>query len=82
MTLAYSGSFFKFLDFSTSYTLGKYSGEMLSLGVTLGLGPFKIYAVSDNILVLSKRKSSPLEMLTSYENTNIRLGLLFSFNRK
>ena len=82
LTLAYSGTFFKFLDFSTSYTFGKYSGDMLSLGVTLGLGPVKIYAVSDNILVLSKRKSSPIEMLTSYEHTNIRLGLLLSLDRK
>ena len=82
MTLAYSGSFFKVLNLSTSYTLGKYAGNMVSAGIALSAGPLKIYAVSDNILVLSKRKASTVEMLTSYEVANFRLGLLFSVDYK
>lgn len=78
MTLAYSGSFFKVLNLTTSYTISKYSGNALAAGFALNLGPLKVYAVSDNIMLLSKRSAPITEMLTSYRVANFRLGLIFS----
>ena len=78
VTLAYSGSFFKVLNLTTSYTISKYSGNALAAGFALNLGPLKVYAVSDNIMLLSKRSAPVTEMLTSYRVANFRLGLIFS----
>ena len=82
MTLAYSGSFFEIFDLTTSYTFSKYSGNSLSAGVTLSLGPVRLYAVSDNIMILSKLAKTTVEMLTSYRVANFRLGLILSFGSK
>lgn len=82
MTIAYSGSFFKIVNLTASYTMAKYSGNSVSAGIAFSAGPLKIYAVSDNIMILSKRKASTVEMLTSYEVTNIRFGLMFSVDYK
>ena len=82
MTLAYSGSFFEFLNLTASYTLSKYSANSISAGLALCLGPLKIYAVSDNIMILSKRNAPIEEQLTSYEVANFRLGLMFSIDGK
>lgn len=82
MTLAYSGSFFRIFDLTANYTISKYSGHSLSAGVALSLGSVKLYAVSDNIMILSKLSKTTVEMLTSYRVANFRLGLIFSFDRK
>lgn len=82
MTLAYSGSFFEIFDLTTSYTFSKYSGNSLSAGVTLSLGPVRLYAVSDNIMILSKLAKTTVEMFTSYRVANFRLGLILSFGSK
>ncbi len=82
ITLAYSGSFFNIFDLTTSYTISKYAGNSISAGVALSLGPVRLYAVSDNIMMVSKLSKTTVEMLTSYEVSNFRLGLIFSFDRK
>lgn len=82
ITLAYSGSFFNILNLTTSYTISKYSGNSVSAGMALCLGPVKFYAVSDNIMLFSKLSQTTVEMLTSYEMLNFRLGIVLSFGSK
>lgn len=81
LTLAYSGSFFKFLNFTTSYTISKYSGNSLGAGISVKLGPVSLYTVTDNIMIFSKLRASTVEMLTSYSSANIRFGLVVSLSR-
>ena len=81
LTLAYSGSFFKFLNFTASYTASKYVGNSIGAGVSLNLGPLNIYAVTDNIMILSKMNASTMELVTSYDSANVRLGLVFTLGK-
>lgn len=81
LTLAYSGSFFKFLNFTASYTASKYVGNSVGAGVSLNLGPLNIYAVTDNIMILTKMNASTMELATSYESANVRLGLVFTLGK-
>ncbi len=78
-TFAYSGSCWRVLNFTASYTLSKYSGNSIGAGVGVNLGPLNIYAVTDNIMIVSKVNASTMEMLTSYNAANVRFGLVFSF---
>ncbi len=81
MTLAYSGSFFRFLNFTASYTASKYAGNSVGFGFGVNLGPLNVYAITDNIMILSKLNTSPLEMATSYSSANFRLGLVFTLGK-
>lgn len=82
MTLAYSGTFFNIFDLTTSYTMSKFSGNSLSAGIAFNLGLVKFYLLSDNIMVLSKVSKTTVELLTSYEVANFRLGLIFTLGHK
>ena len=82
LTLAYSGSFWRFLNFTASYTMSKYSGNSIGAGIGFNIGPLNIYAVTDNIMIVSKLNASKMEMFTSYEATNIRMGLVLTFGNK
>lgn len=79
LTLAYSGSIWRFLNFTASYTLSKYSGNSVGAGIGINFGSLNIYAVTDNVMIVSKANASTMEMLTSYNAANVRFGLIFSF---
>ncbi len=81
LTLAYSGSFFEFLNLTASYTASRYAGNALGLGIGVNIGPLNIYAVTDNIMIVSKLNASTLKMLTSYKTANVRLGLVFTIGK-
>lgn len=81
LTVAYSGSFFRFLNFTASYTASKYAGNSLGFGFGVNLGPLNVYAITDNIMILSKLHTSALEMATSYKAANVRLGLVFTLGK-
>lgn len=81
LTLAYSGSFVNHINLTASYTLSKYSGSAFGAGIAFHFGPFNIYAVTDNILMLSKIGRSTVEMATSYTNVNARLGIVFTIGK-
>lgn len=78
LTLAYSGSFARFLNLTASYTVSKYSGNALGAGVAFHFGPVNIYAVTDNIMLLSKIGKSTVEMATSYNSANVRCGVVIT----
>lgn len=80
-TFAYSGSFFRFLNFTASYTVTKYSANTVGAGLSLNLGPLNVYAVTDNLLIFSKLNASPLEMATTYGGANARLGVVFTLGK-
>ncbi|MDO5342536.1 MAG: DUF5723 family protein, partial [Bacteroidia bacterium] len=81
LTLAYSGSFLRLLNLTASYTISKYSGNAIGAGVAVHLGPVNIYAVTDNIMLLSKIGKSTVEMATSYNSANVRLGVVFTIGK-
>ena len=62
--------------------MSKFSGNSLSVGVAFNLGIVKFYLLSDNIMVLSKVSKTTVELLTSYEVANFRLGLIFTLGHK
>lgn len=78
LTLAYSGSFARFLNLTASYTVSKYSGNALGAGVAFHFGPVNIYAVTDNIMLLSKIGQSTVEMATTYDSANVRCGVVIT----
>lgn len=82
VTLAYSGSFFKILNLTANYTLSKYTGNSVGVGVSVNLGPVDLYAVTDNILMLTQLNASTAKMLTSYRTTNVRLGLIIAIGER
>ncbi|MBQ8222948.1 MAG: hypothetical protein IJZ87_06355 [Bacteroidales bacterium] len=81
LTLAYSGSFFRFLNLTASYTASKYVGNSIGAGVSLNLGPLNVYAVTDNIMILTKMNASTIESVTSYKSANVRLGVVFTLGK-
>lgn len=81
-TLAYSGSFFKFMNLTASYTASKYAGNALGAGISFNFGPFNIYAITDNIMILSKIGASTPELLTSYNAANVRFGIVFTLGKR
>ena len=62
--------------------MSKYSGNSIGAGIGFNIGPLNIYAVTDNIMIVSKLNASKMEMFTSYEATNIRMGLVLTFGNK
>ena len=81
LTVAYSGSFFRFLNFTASYTASKYSGNYVGAGLSLNFGPLNIYAVTDNIMILTKINAPTAELATSYDAANVRFGIVFTLGR-
>jgi len=79
ITLAYSGSFWNHLNLSLSYTLSKYTGNALGVGIGVHAGPFNIYAVSDNVLAIAKMSASTVEFATAYKTAGMRFGIVFSW---
>lgn len=81
LTLAYSGEFWNMLDLTASFTMSKYSGTALGLGLGFHAGPFNFYAVTDNVLVLTKISKPIVEAATSYTATNFRLGIVWTIGK-
>ena len=81
ITLAYSGEFWNRLDLTASFTAAKYSGYSLGLGFGFHAGPFNIYAVTDNILALTKVAAPTIEMATSYSAYNFRMGIVWTIGK-
>ncbi len=77
LTMAYSGSFFKFLNVTANYTVSKYSGNYLGAGLGFDVAFMSIYVVTDNILILSNIGASASKFITSYETANVRFGIMF-----
>lgn len=78
-TLSYSGLFWNHLNLALSYTLSKYTGNALGFGVGFHAGPFNIYAVSDNLLALTKMTGTAVEFATAYKTSGFRFGVVFSW---
>lgn len=81
LTLAYSGAFWNCLNLSASFTLSKYTGNTLGLGIGVHAGPFNIYAVSENILALSKMSASTVEFATAYQTSGFRFGVVWTIGK-
>lgn len=80
-TLAYSGSFVRHINITANYTMSKYSGNSIGLGLGFHFGPVNFYAVTDNVMMLSKIGKSTVEMATSYNAADLRLGLVFTIGK-
>lgn len=80
-TLAYSGSFVRHINITANYTMSKYSGNSIGLGLGFHFGPVNFYAVTDNVMMLSKIGKSTVEMATSYNTADLRLGLVFTIGK-
>ena len=80
-TIAYSGAFLRFLNLSVSYTNSKYAGSTIGAGVGFHMGPLNLYAVTDNVMVLTKIAAPTIEMSTTYSAVNFRVGLALTIGR-
>ncbi len=79
MTLAYSGTFLKVMNLTASYTLSRFSNNCIGVGIGFRLKNINIFAVTDNVMIATKFKASPIEMLTSYKVANARIGFVMTF---
>ena len=82
LTLAYSGSILRLLNFTASYTMSQYSGNSVGAGLGINFGPLNVYVVTDNVMIATKYNASTMELLTSYDNANIRLGMVLRFGNR
>ncbi len=80
-TLAYSGSFLRHFNVAADFTMSKYSGTSVGLGLGFHFGPVNFFAVTDNVMMLSKIGKSTVEMATSYNTADLRLGLVFTIGK-
>lgn len=81
LTLAYSGVFAKHINLMLNCTMSKYTGTAVGLGFGLHAGPFNIYAVTDNILCVTKFGSTAIEMSSAYRTANIRAGIVWTIGK-
>lgn len=81
LTLAYSGNFWNHLNLTVNYTMSKYTGSSLGAGIGLHFGPFNIFAVTDNILTVTKIGKPIAELATEYKTANIRMGLVWTIGK-
>ena len=81
LTLAYSGSFLRFINLTVSYTNSKYAGSTIGAGVGIHLGPLNVYAVTDNIMIATKIASPTVELATTYNAANFRLGFVLTIGK-
>lgn len=80
-TLAYSGSFLRHINVAADFTVSKYSGTSVGLGLGFHFGPVNFYAATDNVMMLSKIGKSTVEMAASYNTADLRLGLVFTIGK-
>lgn len=80
-TISYSGEFFRFLNISTGYTVSKYTGRSLGIGLGFHAGPLNAYVVAENVLAMSKINSTAIEFATAYQSAGMRLGLVWTIGK-
>lgn len=80
-TIAYSGNFLNVLNLTVNYTMSGYTGSSLGAGLGLHLGPVNFFAVTDNILTVTKIGEPISELATAYKTANIRLGLVLTIGK-
>lgn len=81
LTVAYSGTFWDHLDLTLNYTMSKYTGSALGLGVGVHAGAFNFFIVSDNILAMTKVAKPTVEFATAYKASGIRTGIVFTIGK-
>ncbi len=81
LTLAYSGVFLNHINLMLNCTLSDYTGTAVGVGLGLHAGAFNIYAVTDNILCVTKLGSPALEMTSAYRTANIRAGIVWTIGK-
>ena len=81
MTLAYSGYFLKCINLTVNYTMSNYTGSSLGAGLGFHFGPVHLYAVTDNILTVTKIGKPIAELATEYKTANVRLGLVLTIGK-
>ena len=81
VTLAYSGVFLNHINLMLNCTLSDYTGTAVGVGFGLHAGPFNIYAVTDNILCVTKFGSPALEMTSAYRTANFRTGIVWTIGK-
>ena len=81
MTLAYSGYFLKCINLTVNYTMSNYTGSSLGAGLGFHFGPVNLYAVTDNILTVTKIGKPIAELATEYKTANVRLGLVLTIGK-
>jgi hypothetical protein len=79
LTLAYSGSFWNVFNITASYTLSRFSNNCVGVGIGFKMKNISVFAVTDNVMIATKFKASPIEMLTSYKVANARIGFVMTF---
>lgn len=78
-TLAYSGNFWNHINLTLNYTLSKYTGSGLGMGLGFHFGPFNMYAVTDNILAVTRANSPIAEFASAYQQVNARFGIVWTW---
>lgn len=81
VTLAYSGVFLNHINLMLDCTLSDYTGTAVGVGLGVHAGPFNIYAVTDNILGVTKLGSDVLEVSSAYRTANIRAGIVWTIGK-
>ena len=81
VTLAYSGSFLNCIDVTVSWMHSQYSGSTIGAGLGFHFGPVNLFAVTDNIMVLTKQAAPMIELSTSYQAVNMRVGVVFTIGK-
>lgn len=80
-TIAYSGSFGRFVNLAANYTISKPYGNLLGVGLALHIGAVNIYAVTDNVLMFKNMGKEPMNIVTTNNCANIRAGVVISLGR-
>ena len=81
LTLAYSGNFWNCLNLTVNYTMSNYTGSSLGAGLGLHVGPFNFFAVTDNILTVTKLGKPITELASAYKTANARLGIVWTIGK-
>ena len=79
LTLAYSGNFWNHLSLTLNCTLSKYTGTAMGAGIGAHFGAFNIYAVTDNVLSVTKIGAPAFETASTYRQASARFGIVFAW---
>lgn len=74
LTVAYSGSFTRWVDLCVAYTIKKNSYDNLGIGLGFNLKVVTIFAACENIIPAINR--------TRLSNPNVHLGIVFNWDKK
>ena len=60
-------------------TITKYTGTAMGAGIGAHFGAFNIYAVTDNVLSVTKIGAPALETASTYRQASARFGIVFAW---